>query len=200
MESKVRDRAFDPFFSTKKGSQSSGMGLASVYGIVQQHRGMVELESSPGMGTRIDIYLPLTTEPLAAVVEDSHPDSVGGHETILVVEDEDRVRRTQVKMLEALGYTVVEAANGKIALGVLADNENPVDLILSDVSMPEMGGQDLYDQARGLHPEIAFVFTSGYTGTSFLDRFQHGETVHFLPKPHSMADLAGIIRRALVGS
>ena len=199
MESEVRDRAFDPFFSTKKVSQSSGMGLDTVYGIVRQHHGMIELESSPGVGTRIDIYLPLTSEPMAAAVEDPHPDPVDGHETILVVEDEGRVRRTQVKMLEALGYTVVEATNGKVALEVLDAAENPVDLILSDVSMPEMGGQELYDRARDLHPELAFVFTSGYTGSSFLKRFQHGETVHFLPKPHSMADLAGIIRRALLG-
>lgn len=197
MESEVRDRAFDPFFTTKKGSQGSGMGLAMVYGIVRQHHGMVEIESMPGMGTRVDIYLPLTSKPIADTAPKKRHAAVGGDETILVVEDEERVRRTQVKMLEALGYTVIEAENGRIALEVIDRADHPIDLILSDVSMPEMGGQELYDQALRLHPELAFVFTSGYTGSNFLDRFQDDEAVHFLPKPHTISELAEIVRRAL---
>jgi len=147
-----------------------------------------------------ELYFPLTSEKPDD--PDSRPElpAVAGGERVLVVEDEERVRRTLVRMLDALGYHVLEAANGRLAVELLSDPEVEVDVVLSDVSMPEMGGQELYDRVRELRPGTAFVFTSGYTGADFLDRFRDVGATFFLPKPRSMADLSAIIRKALAAA
>jgi len=199
MDIDTANRAFDPFFARKGDPDDSGLGLATVYGIVRQHNGMIKLESIPGAGSRFDLFFPLTSEPLDE--EESIPEHavVGGGETILMVEDEAGVRQVQVRMLEALGYTVLQAENGRAALDILDRERDAIDMVLSDVTMPEMGGQELLDLARSRYPDLIFVFTSGYTGTDFIDRLNRGESVHFIPKPFSMAKLAAIIREALAG-
>lgn len=200
MAPEILDRIFDPFFTTKRDAGGAGLGLATVYGIMRQHRGVVEVRSRPNAGTVFELYFPLTSEKPDD--PDSRPElpAVAGGERVLVVEDEERVRRTLVRMLDALGYHVLEAANGRLAVELLSDPEVEVDVVLSDVSMPEMGGQELYDRVRELRPGTAFVFTSGYTGADFLDRFRDVGATFFLPKPHSMADLSAIIRKALAAA
>jgi two-component system cell cycle sensor histidine kinase/response regulator CckA len=197
MDTDIRDRVFEPFFSTKNDPEKSGLGLATIYGVVQQHGGMIDLDSSPGAGTRFDIYFPAAEAPPNEKQVASDTATVGGQETILVVEDEAAVRHAQVEMLSALGYTVREAENGRLALELLRREHEAIDLVLSDVTMPEMGGRELFDRARVMRPDIPFVFSSGFTRDDLMDRLRDEERIFFIAKPYSLSQLTGIIRRAL---
>ncbi len=200
MDAETRERIFDPFFSIKNRGESLGLSLASVYGIVRQHAGIVDIDSSPGAGTTFDLYLPLADVAPEAEQPPQPPSPAGGGESVLVVEDETRVRETQVRMLEALGYTVVQAENGRVAIDMMSDPDLEIDAVLSDVTMPEVGGRELFERVRELRPDLGFVFTSGYAGPGFLDQLKHSSGTFFLPKPHSIADLASAIRKALAHS
>lgn len=145
MDATTRERVFEPFFTTKRGGKGTGMGLATVYGIVRQHGGFIEVDSAPGKGSRFDIHLPLSDQPASTHVATGRREPVGGTETILVVEDEDTVRNAVVQMLAGVGYRVIEAEDGKGALDLIAGNGTTIDLVLSDVVMPKMGGRELFE-------------------------------------------------------
>jgi signal transduction histidine kinase len=197
----IRDRIFEPFFTTKEGTDARGLGLATVYGIVKQNGGHVAVYSEVGQGTTFRIYLPRTLEAAAmpvATAAGARP--VGSGETLLLVEDNDELRSATQGILEALGYRVATAANGTEALAALERLGGRLDLVICDVVMPGMSGQEVVEQLRARRPEIRVIFMSGYTDNVVL---RHGileGEYDFLEKPFSADRLAAKIRGVLVGA
>jgi signal transduction histidine kinase len=197
----IRDRIFEPFFTTKEGTDARGLGLATVYGIVKQNGGHVAVYSEMGQGTTFRVYLPRTLEAAAgpvATAAEARP--VGGGETLLLVEDNDELRGATQGILEALGYRVATAANGTEALAALERLGGRIDLVICDVVMPGMSGQEVVEQLRARRPEIRVIFMSGYTDNVVL---RHGileGEYDFLEKPFSADRLAAKIRGVLVGT
>ncbi len=196
MDEETRSRVFEPFYTTKGGKGSSGLGLAVVYGIVKQHGGFIELESEPGKGTEFRIYWPASGAEPTKAAPHGHPKARHGEETILVVEDEEIVRAMAVKALRRFGYRVFEAVDAEQALEVLAEHPE-VDLIFTDVVMPGMTGAELRDVVREKYPSVKFLFSSGYTSDGVHENFVLGEGVYFLPKPYDPAQLAQKVREVL---
>jgi PAS domain S-box-containing protein len=198
MDAETRARVFEPFFTTKPPGQGTGLGLAMVYGLMKQHRGFVEVESTPGRGTTFTLYFPPAPETIPAASEPPAPGVDRGRGTVLVVEDEDAVRRTACRTLERAGFTVVPAGDGVEALELLRHRGEEIHLVLTDVVMPRMGGIELHERAReaGWH-SLPFLFTSGYP----LSR--EGATggdltgFRFLRKPWTPAELVRRVSEAL---
>ena len=200
IEPEVRDRIFEPFFTTKVPGQGTGLGLAMVYGIVNQSRGHITVDSEPGVGTTFTLFLPLARtapkpEP-AALPENRAP---SGPETILLVEDEQSVRRVVREILKSRGYTVVAAEDGRAALQLADGYEGTIDLLLTDVMMPHVKGPELADELQQRRPGLKVVYMSGYNEESVLgERLRTGNTV-LLRKPFAPELLAREIRKALDG-
>lgn len=191
------DKIFDPFFTTKGQSGHSGIGLSTVYGIVRQSGGIITVESTPDEGATFRIYLARCYETPQIEPEVDEEEVDGGTETILLVEDNDDLRVASRSVLEAMGYDVWIAADGAEALERFHSNGGGVDLIISDVVMPGMSGRDLLDRIQETHPDVRFLFVSGYTDNVILRHgIQEGE-VHFLEKPYSSERLAAKIREIL---
>jgi CheY-like chemotaxis protein/two-component sensor histidine kinase len=196
----VLPRVFDPFFTTKDVGKGSGLGLSQVYGFVRQSGGNVRIESQPGLGTTVRIYLPRTEKPTATPehqgTRPEAPEPMNG-ETLLVVEDDPEVLEIVLAMLRGLGYSVLIARDGPGALDVLRGPER-VDLLFSDVVMPRgMNGAELARRARALRPELPVLLTSGYTAHALSE--EHGIVDEFplLPKPYRVAELGRALRGAL---
>ncbi len=206
MPEEVRQRALEPFFSTKPKDKGTGLGLATVYGIVTQAGGHLQLDSEPGRGTVVSAYLPAAGSeravPAQAKGQVGHGmqhglDSLRGGETILVVEDEDGVRDVAYRILSRDGYFVLAARNGADALGVVDGHEAQIDLLLTDVVMPEMSGAQLADRMARVQPELKVLYTSGYTSDArVLDGVLEGD-VPFLQKPFSAEQLRHKVRETL---
>ena len=190
-------RAFEPFFTTKEVDKGTGMGLATVYGIVKQHDGMVHLYSEVGKGTTVKIYLPLSTRRAAEVGTKIEAPVRGGKETILVVEDDPAVRDVMHGLLTDLGYEVQAAEDGRDALALLHSCDGQFDLVISDIMMPRMGGQELFAEARAVWPGIRFLFTTGYSENVVHEEFIKKEGISFLTKPFGRDTLARRIRQIL---
>ena len=198
MDAATRARAFEPFFTTKPVGQGTGLGLSTVYGIVKQSGGYVWLESEPGRGTTVRIHLP---EAEAASNEDSARPAAasGGGETVLVVEDEPVVRRLARTALEESGYHVMEAEDGAEALALLAGANGKIDLVLSDVVMPRMGGKALDEAIRRLRPSLPLLLMSGHPGEEVAEHGRLNHTSSFIQKPFSPPELAQRVRAMLDG-
>ena len=196
MDAATLAHIFEPFFTTKAIGEGTGMGLATVYGIVKQLKGFIEVASAPGEGTRFEIHLPVGSKPQAPKRGPAGTGAVGGEETILVVEDEVGVRGAIVEMLKILGYTVFEAEDGRQALGIL-ERGTAVDLVVSDVVMPKMGGQRLLECARKLRPRMAFLFVSAYTDKSLRELLGSEDRTSFIGKPFTIAALSQAVRQTL---
>ena len=196
MKPEVRDRVFEPFFTTKETGRGTGLGLSVVYGIVRQHGGGVHVESTPGSGTSFEVWLPAAKgEPKSSTRESLLPPS-GGGETILVVEDEEAVRKLAVNMLEGGGYNVLVAENGQRALDLFAEHTDAIDLTVLDVVMPGLTGRDVRDQILLTRPDAKIVFVSGYDLGAKEDLLPNpGE--HLLHKPYSATKLLWKIRELL---
>jgi two-component system, cell cycle sensor histidine kinase and response regulator CckA len=199
MDEKTLERLFEPFFSTKEVGKGTGLGLATVYGLVKQHQGWIEVTSSLGTGTTFKIYFPVTdrTDALAHPAEAAEPIR-GGHETVLVVEDEPVLREMVCEMLKGHGYQVLEASTGVEALKVWDDSEARVDLLLTDMVMPEgMTGAELAEQLRRRKPDLKIICSSGYS-PEIMEQNSHND-VAFLPKPYHPPQLARLVRNCLDG-
>lgn len=199
MRPNILPRIFEPFFTTKDVGKGTGLGLATVHGIVEQHDGWIEVESQPGKGTTFQIHLPRLADQgqiqeatqLAAQVR-------GGRETILLVEDEVSVRTLAVHVLERYGYRVIEATNGVAALKVWPQHRAAVDLLLTDIIMPEgLSGRELAEQLRADKPGLKVIYMSGYSGETAGRGMNLREGIDFLAKPFGTAKLAQAVRDCL---
>ncbi len=190
-------RIFDPFFSTKK-QQGTGLGLSSVYGIVKQHRGSIFAESEKGEGTSITIYWPCS-ESSGQLTADflSKSENFHGDETVMVVEDDDKLRRITVNALEFIGYNVLHAGSGKEALNIIHEKGDDIDLVFSDIVLPDLDGIQIAEKIITLKPGIRFLFTSGYALTEKQQGNVKVSNQNFLQKPFSMSELAKMIRYLL---
>jgi CheY-like chemotaxis protein len=198
MDGSTRARAFEPFFTTKPIGQGTGLGLSTVYGIVKQNGGYVWLESEPGMGTTVRIHLPEAEDVAEAEAQPPTAPAHGG-ETVLVVEDEPVVRRMARAALEGSGYRVMEAEDGADALTVLERTVDEVDLVLSDVVMPRMGGKELDEALRSIRPGLPRLFMSGYPGQEVAERGLLQPTASFIQKPFTPEELVERVRVILAG-
>ena len=197
MDQTTLQSVFEPFFTTKPMGQGTGLGLSTVYGIVKQNDGFITVDSAPGEGTTFRIYI-----PRAAADEDSAPAESGtptvrGHETILLVEDELPLLDLTRELLESLGYTVHAAASPTQALWLARQHSAGLQLLLTDVVMPEMNGSDLWEQLKGICSDLPCLFMSGYTADVIAERGIVDEGVHFIQKPFSEKALAAAVRVAI---
>jgi len=203
MRSEISSRIFEPYFTTKGLNKGTGLGLAMAHGIIHQHGGHINVSSEPGMGTTFTIYLPVagTKEGESIEASDTTPADptliIGGSETILVVEDDDQVRRITVDSLQALGYQVLVADTGKKALEIAAQPDCRFDLLLTDVIMPDTNGRQLALEIQQIRPLIRVLYMSGYTDNVIAHHGVLDQGIHFLNKPFSRASLAQKIREAL---
>ena len=198
MDEDVLAHLFEPFFTTKAPGEGTGLGMAMIYGLVQQHAGTIDVRSTVGLGTTVTIGLPLAE----MTVPNATPRSAmliraGATETILLVEDEEMVRRAGRRILEKHGYRVIQAADGAEALELLRERGSEIALVVSDVVMPRMGGRELYASLRDEGYRMPFLFTSGYTDRMSSDTVALDPSVPVLPKPWTWTELTASVRAAL---
>ncbi len=198
MDANIQAHLFEPLFTTKEPGKGTGLGLATVYGIVQQSGGHIFVYSEVGHGTTFKIYLPWAVEcGQAQASVRSTPAVPGGSETILLVEDEAALREAVAEFLQARGYAVLSACDGVEALQLAAVSSDPIDLLLTDVVMPRMSGQKLHECLRRSRPDLRVLYISGYTETTLLQHGISDRSAYFLQKPVSFAALAQSVRQAL---
>jgi PAS domain S-box-containing protein len=196
MDAATRRRIFDPFFTTKEMGRGTGLGLASVYGIVKNHGGIIEVNSQKGEGTTFTIYMPASDK---AIIEETvvSGEILKGTETVLLVDDEDRIVDIGEKALNFMGYKVLIARNGKEAVEFYKKNPAGIDIVILDMIMPEMGGGEVYDRLKEINPHVKVLLSSGYSingeATEILERGCNG----FVQKPFSMKELSQRIREIL---
>jgi CheY-like chemotaxis protein len=193
------DKVFNPFFTSKGPGKGTGLGLSMVYGFVKQSAGHIKIYSEEGHGTTIKIYLPPGTGASLASEAATVPAIPGGHETILVVEDDRLVREYVLTQLHSLGYVTLDAANAAEALAIVEANHK-FDLLFTDVIMPgAMNGRQLANEMQKSKPALKVLFTSGYTENAIIHHGRLDSDVLLLTKPYRKSDLAGMIRKALAG-
>ena len=213
----IMDKIFEPFFTTKEVGKGTGLGLAMVYGIVKQSGGYIQPETEVGKGTTFRVFLPRhIVEPAIAAEADAvtpsadnvvalspakpeQPEDLTGSAVILLVEDEEAVRRGGKRMLETRGYTVHEAGSGVEALDIMDELDGKVDIVVSDVVMPEMDGPSLLRELRKKYPDLKFIFVSGYAEDAFARNLPPESKFGFLPKPFSLKQLAVVVKETLEG-
>ena len=197
MDSKTKKHIFEPFFTTKEAHKGTGLGLATVYGIIKQSKGFIWVDSKIDEGATFTVHFP-RTDKVARIVKQKKVISIPqGTETILLVEDEKQIRKSSKEVLESLGYTIIDAKDGEQAIETAENYEGEIHLLLTDVVMPKMNGRELAREIKSLHPESTILFMSGYAD-DIISR--HGileEDVHFLGKPFSPLTLAVSVRNAL---
>ncbi|MDE2376719.1 cell cycle histidine kinase CckA [Bradyrhizobium sp.] len=210
----IRDKIFEPFFSTKEVGKGTGLGLSTVYGIVKQTGGFIYVDSEPGKGTSFHIFLPrhraepetqveATAAATGAAAREVQPveakprADMTGQGTILLVEDEEGLRALNARGLRSRGYTVVEAENGVEAMEMLEEQGGAIDLVVSDVVMPEMDGPTLLKAMREKNPDIKFIFVSGYAEDAFEKSLPEGQQFDFLPKPFTLGQLVAAVKETM---
>jgi CheY-like chemotaxis protein len=200
MDSATLGRIFEPFFTTKDIGKGTGLGLATVYGIVKQHEGWVEVNSEPGKGSTFDVFFPASDKVPASTETEAASSApvIGGSETILIVEDEPVLRSMARDILEECGYRILEASSGKEALDVWNQRADEIDLLLTDMVMPDgISGADLVEKLLAGHPGLKVVFTSGYTANEVNQKMLARTRASFLAKPYTHAELAKTVRDCL---
>ena len=198
MDKDTLEQIFEPFFTTKEIGKGTGLGLATVYGIVKQNRGFINVYSEPGNGTTFRIYIPRETTGIVETKDSRVAESLLSRgETILLVEDESALLVVAKRLLESLGYTVLSAAGPGEALRMVENHQGEIQLLLTDVIMPGMNGRDLAHRLSTLYPSMKYLFMSGYTAEVITHQGVLDEGVHFIQKPLSKKDLAAKIRKVL---
>jgi PAS domain S-box-containing protein len=198
MDAETQARIFEPFFTTKSEGKGTGLGLATVFGIAKQSGGDVSVYSEPGRGTTFRLYLPRAERKAGEAERSPKPKQrPGGWETVLLVEDDELVRNVERQVLEECGYVVLEAGDPRQALEIVASHDRPIHLLLTDVVMPGMSGRELVERLGTLRPEVKVLYSSGYADDSVVRHGVLEAEVAFLPKPFTLAGLAGKVREVL---
>ena len=196
MDKQTIGRIFDPFFTTKEMGRGTGLGLASAYGIIKAHAGYIDVESQKGVGTTFSIYLPSSEKMVQKVVKAAQ-EVIGGTETVLLIDDEEVVLEVGKNFLEAMGYRVLTARDGKEAIEIYKKNRDKIDLVILDMVMPHMGGGEAYDKMKEISPNVKVLLSSGYSidgqATEILQRGCNG----FIQKPFTIKRLSQAIREVL---
>jgi two-component system, cell cycle sensor histidine kinase and response regulator CckA len=200
MDQHTLDNLFDPFFTTKEVGKGTGLGLSTVYGIVRQNNGFIKVSSRLEKGTTFDIFLPRHPEEIVQpAVTDNAPMPSGNGEVILVVEDEAAILEMLESMLHQLGYAVLAETSPRRALGMAREYTGRLDLLITDVIMPDMNGRELATQVTGIHPDIRLLFMSGYSTDVIARQGVRDTGGHFIQKPFTMQDIAGKVHDVLAG-
>jgi two-component system cell cycle sensor histidine kinase/response regulator CckA len=209
MSPEVKKKIFEPFFTTKDVGRGTGLGLSSVYGFVTQSNGFIDCQSEPDAGTTFRIFLPRHvpmaeppppaggTDPVPPAARAAPVADLTGSGTILLVEDEDAVRNFGARALRSRGYTVIEAQSGTDALEQVGDRIGEIDLVVSDVVMPEMDGPTLLKELRARKPDLKVIFVSGYAEEAFRKNLPDGEQFDFLPKPFGLKQLVEAVKAVM---
>lgn len=198
MDTETMEHAFEPFFTTKAEGEGTGLGLATVYGIVKQHGGSVRASSECDRGTTFEVYLPAAEQaPLPEETPGAAPTVARGPETVLLVDDHEQVRELAHTILTRYGYTVMVGKSGEDALALAEEHDGPLDLLLTDVVMPEMSGKELYEALVGRYPGLRVIYMSGYTEDVIAHRGVMDEGVNFIQKPFAVQSLAAKVREVL---
>jgi nitrogen-specific signal transduction histidine kinase/ActR/RegA family two-component response regulator len=198
MDADTQAHIFEPFYTTKEKGKGTGLGLATVYGIVKQSGGYVWVYSEIGRGTTFKIYLPSVEEEVAPrEIRQAVASLPRGTETVLLVEDEEGVRELAKEYLESCGYKVLVAQNGQAAIDLVSKHSGPIDLIMTDIVMPGLSGSDLAKKVQSLRPDIRVVYMSGYTDQAIIHHGILSSDVLLLQKPFTMSTLAHKLREAL---
>ncbi len=199
MDAETRARIFEPFFSTKESKSGTGMSLASAYGIIKQSGGNIWVYSEPGKGSTFKVYLPRIDckEKESGLYTAERTASTSSEQSILVVEDEEGIRGLLTEVLSSQGYRILQASNGKAALAMALESSDPIDLLITDVVMPGMGGKELSEQFKKLKPDTKILFMSGYTNNAIQMHGILDPGAQFLQKPFSPNQLAHKVRRIL---
>ncbi len=201
MTDEIKSQIFDPFFTTKSEGKGTGLGLSTVYGIVKQSGGFIYVYSEPGEGTTFKIYLPRTTEKIETINKKELPEEqLYGKETILVVEDDESVRNIAVRILKKYGYNVIEAENGGIGYLKCKKSKQPIDLIITDVIMPEMNGAEFITSVKEFWPKLKVLYMSGYTYNVIAKKGIIQSEVNFISKPFRPMAFLNKVKRVLMAN
>ncbi|MFP4053560.1 MAG: response regulator [Phycisphaerae bacterium] len=197
MDSTIASRVFEPFFTTKEKGKGTGLGLAVVYGCMKSHRGMVRLTTEPGKGTAVRLLLPVTTKTPEPAVTDARELPQTGEKTLLIVDDEEMIRNFAARILKSMGHKTLTAADGEDAVRQFADHHDVIDLVLLDMVMPKMNGEQVFARLREIDPEVKVLIWSGYSQNGSADLLLSEGACGFISKPFELDQLQQEVARCL---
>jgi CheY-like chemotaxis protein len=198
MDKVTQEHIFEPFYSTKEKGKGTGLGLSTVYGIIKQNNGFIWVYSEPGQGSVFKVYFPrIKADADSEKIEQQPEDVIGGSETVLLVEDDDGLRKLLQGILNKKGYKVLEAENGEDALRISRTHDGSIDLILTDVVMPKMSGKKVVERLQRLYPHVKVIYMSGYTDDAIVHHGVLEPGINFIEKPFTTEKLARKIREVL---
>jgi len=198
MDEETQQHIFEPFFTTKKLGRGTGLGLASAYGIIKNHGGIINVNSKKGEGTTFNFHLPIVeAQVVKSQIDDTEEEILYGTETILIVDDEDMVITVSREMLNNMGYDVFIARGGKEALEIFKKDKNKIALVILDMIMPDLGGSQVYDVLKEIKPDIKVLLSSGYSIDGQASKIMSRDCDGFIQKPFNMIQLSKRIRNIL---
>lgn len=197
MDAATQARIFEPFFSTKARDKGTGLGLAMVYGIIRNHGGRIYVDSAVNQGTTFHIYLPAATTIVASTKPEPPREAPFGHETILLIDDERVILDVAGRILQRLGYAVLQAQDGEEAVRLFAERQHEIALVILDMVMPRLSGREVFRRLQALNPEVRVLLSSGYSTDDDTQAILHEGVIGVVQKPYVMNELAHAVKRAL---